>query len=238
MQVFQNLPVLRVGQNSVGMQGLLHGQTLVVEKGFRALGGGGRHAFVPTLRADVGRPAGQPGFVQDGGQWHSGPLAAGQNHPFLSARGAWPFVLEVFKVSGVAAGALHDRPNRTRGEPAHVIVRQAERLLHLAVHGERPVAGGYRIGHPEVLHHVVQFRRRDQTFQLHHRRSHPFRLAIGPQQRNRLNFPVRPPVPGIAVVRRFGGRSAVHLQKIRARGVAVLGLGLVLLGSHASGASW
>ena len=214
------------------MESLLHGEALVVEERLGAFCGGCGHAFIPALGADMGGAAGQASLVENRCQGHAGPLAAGKDHALLSAGRARTLALEVFEICGVAAGALHDSTHRTGRETANIVVVEAKGLFDLSVHGQRPVANSHRVGNAEMLHHVVQLGGRDQTLQIHDRRADALGFAVGTRKGNGFNLLVGPAVPGVGlvgVIRRLG---AVHLQKVRPRGVAGLILRGVLLRSH------
>ncbi len=53
MEVFQQLTILRPGQNGVGVERLFDWQTLVVVEGFGPLGGRGRHTEVVAFGPHV-----------------------------------------------------------------------------------------------------------------------------------------------------------------------------------------
>ena len=136
MQVLQDLSVLGVSEDGIGMERLLEGKTLVVEERLGSFFRSSGHALVPALGADVGSATGKAGFVQDRCQGDTGPLAAGQDHPLLRTRRAGTLPLEILEVGGVAAGTLHDGTNRAGRETAHVIVVQAKWLFDLAIDGQ------------------------------------------------------------------------------------------------------
>ncbi len=161
VQVFQQLPVLSVRQYGVRMQRLLQREPLVVKEWFGPLGGRGWHALVPTLGADVRRPSGEPRGIQHCGQRHTRPLAAREYHPLLCSRRTGSFTLEIFKIRCVAARTLHHGTHRTGREAPQLGVIQVQRIFHFPVHRQRPVCRGHRFRNPEVLHHIVQFGRRD-----------------------------------------------------------------------------
>ena len=214
------------------MERLLEGKALVVEERLGSLVGSGGNAFVPALGADVGGATRQAGLIEDGRQGYASPLASGQDHSLLGARRARPLALEIFEVSGVAAGAFHDGANRTGGEPANVVVVQAQRLFDLAIDGEGPIADGHRVGHPKMLNDIMQLGGRDEALQVHDRSADALGLAIRPRQGNGFDLLMRPTVPGVGfvvVVRRLG---AVHLQKVRPGGILSLILRGILLGTH------
>ena len=62
-------------------------------------------------------------------------------------------------------------------------------------------------------------------------------FAIGTLEGNGLDFTVGPPVPAVRVSLGIRGFRAVHLEKVGTSGVAILGLGRVLRGSHGASAS-